>query len=145
MTTTTRTITQAFGRYVDTFQSLDPKAAVRHLHPPVLVLDPRGTQVLSTATDAEAFMVKVMCDLAARGYTRSAITESYVHLLGETTALVSVSRIRYARAGRELERLGETYTLRKTGDDWKIVAAVVHDANGVLKDRSRQPAGATSG
>jgi len=86
-----------------------------------------------------------MRDLAARGYTRSAITESYGHLLGETTALVSVSRIRYATAGRELERLGETYTLRKTGDDWKIVAAVVHDANRVLKDRSRRPAGATSG
>ena len=124
MTTATATITQAFERYVDTFQSLDPKATLRHLHVPAVVLDTRGPLVLSTEADAEAFLTKVMRDLVARGYTRSAITESYGHLLGETTALVSVSRIRYATAGRELERLGETYTLRKTGDDWKIVAAV---------------------
>ena len=132
MTTATATITQAFERYVDTFQSLDPKATLRHLQVPALVLDARGPLVLSNEAEAEAFLTNVMRDLEARGYTRSAITESYVHLLGETTALVSVSRIRYATAGRELERLGETYTLRKTGDDWKIVVAVVHDADRVL-------------
>jgi ketosteroid isomerase-like protein len=145
MTTATATITQAFERYVDTFQSLDPKATLRHLQVPTLVLDARGAVVLSTEADAEAFLTKVMRDLAARGYTRSEITESYVHLLDETTALVSVNRVRYATAGRELERVGETYTLRKTADDWKIVVAVVHDASGVLTDSWYRPAGATSG
>jgi len=124
MTTATATITQAFERYVDTFQSLDPKATRRHVHVPAVVLDTRGPIVLSTEADAEAFLTRVMRDLAARGYTRSEITESYVHVLGETTALVSVNRIRYASAGREMDRLGETYTLLKTGDDWKIVVAV---------------------
>jgi hypothetical protein len=145
MTTATATITQAFERYVDTFQSLDPRATLRHLHVPTLMLNARGAFVLSTEADAEAFLAKVMRDLAARGYTRSQITESYAHLLDETTALVSVSRIRYGTAGRELERLGETYTLRKTGDDWKIVVAVVHDASGVLTDSWRRRTGATSG
>jgi ketosteroid isomerase-like protein len=137
MTTATATITQAFERYVDTFQSLDPKATLRHLHVPSLVLDARGPLVLSSEADAEAFLTRVMRDLAARDYTRSEITDSFVHLLGETTALVSVSRIRYATGGREMERLGETYTLRKTDDDWKIVVAVVHDANGVLTGSCR--------
>ena len=145
MTTATATITQAFERYVDTFQSLDPKATLRHLHVPALVLDARGLFVLSNEADAEAFLTKVMRDLAARGYTRSEVTQSCVHVLGETTALVSVSRIRYGTKGRELERLGETYTLRKTGDDWKIVVAVAHDANGALKDSCRRPTGVTSG
>ncbi len=59
----------------------------------------------------------------ARGYARSEIAESHVHVLCETTALVSVSRVRRSVTDRELERLGETYTLRRTGDDWKIVVA----------------------
>jgi len=145
MTTATATITQAFERYVDTFQSLDPKATLRHLHVPTLVLDARGALVLSTEADAEAFLAKVMRDLAARGYARSEVPELYAHLLDETTALVSVNRIRYATAGREMERLGETYTLRRTGDDWKIVVAVVHDSSGVLTDSWRRRIGATSG
>ncbi|HVQ13579.1 MAG TPA: DUF4440 domain-containing protein [Vicinamibacterales bacterium] len=132
MTTATATITQAFERYVDTFQSLDPKATLRHLQVPALVLDARGPLVLSNEAEAEAFLTNVMRDLEARGYARSEIVESHLHVLSEALAVVSVSRIRYADTGRELERLGETYTLRKTGDDWKIVVAVVHDADRVL-------------
>lgn len=132
MTTATATITQAFERYVDTFQSLDPKATLRHLQVPALVLDARGPLVLSNEAEAEAFLTNVMRDLEARGYARSEFVESHLHVLSEALAVVSVSRIRYADTGRELERLGETYTLRKTGDDWKIVVAVVHDADRVL-------------
>ena len=137
MTAAAATITRAFKRYVDTFQSLDPKATRRYLHVPSLVLDARGPHVLSSAAEAEAFLTKVMDDLAARGYAFSDIAESYVHVLSETTALVSVSRVRRSAAGGELERLGETYTLRRTGDDWTIVVAVVHDADGVLTGSCR--------
>jgi hypothetical protein len=133
MTTATATITQAFERYVDTFQLLDPKAALRHLHVPSLVLSAHGPLVLSTEAEAERFLTNVMRDLEARGYARSEIVESHSHTLSEALAVVSVSRIRYTDTGRELERLGETYTLRRTGDDWKIVVAVVHDVGGVLR------------
>ena len=133
MTTATATITQAFERYVDTFQLLDPKATLRHLYVPSLVLGARGPLVLSTEAEAEAFLTNVMRDLEARGYARSKIVESHFHVLSEALAMVSVSRIRYTDTGRELERLGETYALRRTGDDWKIVVAVVHDVDGVLR------------
>jgi len=103
MTTVAATITRAFERYVDTFQSLDPKATMHHLHVPSLILDARGPHLLSSEGEAEAFLTTVMRDLAER----------------------------------ELERLGETYTLRRTGDDWKIVVAVVHDADGVLTGSCR--------
>ena len=87
MTTATATITRAFERYVDTFQSLDPKATLRHLHVPSLILDARGPHVLSSEGEAEAFLTTVMRDLAERGYARSEIAESHVHVLSETTAL----------------------------------------------------------
>jgi hypothetical protein len=46
---------------------------------------------------------------------------------------VSVSRVRYKTDGQELERLGESYTFRKTGDGWKIVVAMIRDPDTGLR------------
>jgi hypothetical protein len=40
--------------------------------------------------------------------------------------------VRFNTNGQELERLGETYTLRKVDNDWKIVVAMVHDPGAIL-------------
>ena len=56
----------------------------------------------------------------------------HVNQMSDNTALVTVSRIRYATDGRELERFGETYTLRKIEGDWKIAVAMIHDPDIVL-------------
>jgi ketosteroid isomerase-like protein len=53
--------------------------------------------------------------------------------MGEDIALLSVNRVRYRTDGQELERLGETYTFRKTADGWKIVVATMHDPDTVLR------------
>lgn len=55
--------------------------------------------------------------------------------MSESIACVSVSRIRYNTDKQELERLGETYTLRKNQGDWKIVAAASDDADRILCQR----------
>jgi ketosteroid isomerase-like protein len=56
-----------------------------------------------------------------------------VKQMGEDIALLSVNRVRYRTDGQELERLGETYTFRKTADGWKIVVATMHDPDTVLR------------
>ena len=71
-------------------------------------------RVLATAADVEALLTQVMEGLKARGYARSELMDLHVKQMNGNTALVSVSRVRYATDGRELERFGETYTLRKT-------------------------------
>src|SRR5215831_9769613 len=49
-------------------------------------------------------------------------------------AIASVMLMRYkTRRGRELERLGATYVLRKTGGGWKISVIVLHESSNVLK------------
>jgi len=70
--------------------------------------------------------------LKASGYARSELTDLHVHQMSESTAVVSVSRVRYTTTGEELERLGETYTLRQTADGWKIVVAMIHDPDTIL-------------
>jgi hypothetical protein len=57
----------------------------------------------------------------------------HVKQMSGNTALVSVSRVRYVIDGRELERLGETYTLRRTEGGWKIAVAMIHDPDTILR------------
>jgi hypothetical protein len=61
------------------------------------------------------------------------LTDLQVKQMSRDAALVSVGRVRYTTSGEELERLGEPYTLRKTDDGWKVVAAMIHGPDAVLK------------
>ena len=126
-------ITQTFSNYVRTFQRLDPRAALPYFHVPCMFIPPQGVRVLATAADVEALLTQVMEGLKARNYARSELMDSHVKQMNENTALVSVSRIRYATDGQELERVGETYTLRRTEAGWKIAVAMIHDPDSVLR------------
>jgi ketosteroid isomerase-like protein len=126
-------ITQTFTNYIQTFQTIDPHATLPYFHLPCIFIPPQGVRVLATAADVEALLTQVMEGLKARSYARSELTDLHVHQMSENTALVSVSRVRYKSDGQELERLGETYTLRRTDDGWKIAVAMIHDPDTVLR------------
>jgi ketosteroid isomerase-like protein len=126
-------ITQTFTNYIQTFQTIDPHATLPYFHIPCMFIPPQGVRVLATAADVEALLIQVMEGLKARSYARSELTDLHVHQMSENTALVSVSRVRYKSDGQELERLGETYTFRRTDDGWKIAVAMIHDPDTVLR------------
>jgi hypothetical protein len=98
-----------------------------------MFISPQGVRVLATAADVEALLTQVMESLKARSYARSELMDRHVKQMSGSTALVSVNRVRYATDGRELERLGETYTLCRTEGDWKIAVAMIHDPDTVLR------------
>jgi len=129
---TTATI-QTFTDYIQTFQTLDPHATVPYCHTPCMFISPQSVRVMATAAGVAALFTQVMAGLKARSYARSELTDLHVHQMSENAAFVNVSRVRYATGGQELERLGETYTLRKTEDGWKIVVAMIHDPDTVLR------------
>jgi ketosteroid isomerase-like protein len=126
-------ITQTFTHYIQTFQRLDPHATLPYFHVPCMFIPAQGVRVLATAADVETLLTQVMEGLKARSYARSELMDFHVKQMSGNTALVSVSRVRYATDGRELERLGETYTLRKTEGGWKIAVAMIHDPDTVLR------------
>src|SRR5262245_58624501 len=101
----TDVIAQSFMRYVETFQELDPRATLRHLHVPFVFVG-EHVVVSSTKREVEAFLATIMRDLASRGYARSEIDELYVYRLSDRAAMVSVSRTRYTERGEAMERLG---------------------------------------
>jgi ketosteroid isomerase-like protein len=126
------TVLQIFNEYVQAFQKLRASAVVSYLHLPCMVIAPQGVAVMSDATEVESWLDKMMDGLKARGYARSELTDVEAIPLSDTIVLVSVSRGRYKADGSQLERLGETYTFRKTDSGWKIVAATVHDPDVIL-------------
>ena len=126
-------IIQTFTNYTQTFQTLDPHLTLSYFHIPCMFIPPQGVRVLATAIDVEALLTQVMEGLKARSYARSELTELHVKQMSGHTALVSVNRVRYATDGREMERLGETYTLRRTEGGWKIAVAMIHDPETVLR------------
>jgi hypothetical protein len=98
-----------------------------------MFISSQGVRVLADANEMAALIGRLMEGLKAHGFSRSEITEMKVNQMSERTALVSIRKIRYKTDGSELERLGETYTFLKTGDDWKIAVAVVHDPERILR------------
>jgi ketosteroid isomerase-like protein len=127
------TITQTFTDYIQTFQTLDPLATLPYFHVPCMFIPPQGVHVLITAADVEALLTQVMEGLKAHSYARSEVMDLHVKQMSGDTAFVSVSRVRYATDGRELERLGETYTLRRIEGGWKIAVAMIHDPDTILR------------
>jgi len=126
-------ITQAFTNYMQAFQTLDPHATISYFHVPCMFMPRQGVHVLATAADVEALLIQVMEGLKARGFARSELLNLHVNQMSDNTTLVTVSRVRYATDGRELERFGETYTLRRIEGGWKIAVAMIHEPDIVLR------------
>jgi ketosteroid isomerase-like protein len=127
------TIAQTYSNYVQAFQTLDRRAVLPYCHVPCMFVSPQGVRIMETPSEVESLFNRVMEGLKARGFAQSRLTDFEVKQMSEDIALVSVSRVRYKTDGSELEQLGETYTFRKTEKDWKIVAAMVHDPDTVLR------------
>ena len=88
---------------------------------------------LATRADVESWLTPVLVKLKERGYARSDWSQLQVKVVSNGVAIASAMFIRYKTDGAELERLGATYVLRKTGDGWKIAVIVLHEPSNVLK------------
>ena len=126
-------IVETFRNYVQSFQSLEPRALVPYFQLPCLFISDQGVRVMANAGELQAFIAQLMENLKGRGFARSEVADMRVSRMSENIALVSVRRIRHKVDGSELERLGETYTLRKIDDGWKLSAAMVHDPDVILR------------
>jgi hypothetical protein len=126
-------IAQTFRNYVASFQRLKPDSVVSYCDAPCLFISAQGVRMMADAQEVAAFIAELMESLQARGFLRSEIGELHVNQMSANIAVVSVQRVRYHADGHELERLGETYVMGKIDNDWKIVSAMTHEADRVLR------------
>jgi hypothetical protein len=125
-------ITQTFTNYIDSFQTLQTKNVLRFCDSLLLIISPQGLRTMTAPKEVEELIGQLMASLKARDFSRSEITNMRVSQMSDDIAFVSVSRVRYKTDGKELERLGETYTLQKMEAAWKIVTVIIHDADVIL-------------
>lgn len=128
-------IADAMRAYADAVSAQDPAAAAAHYRTPCLWLTDQGPVAFGTQAELAAQFATLLDRLRARGYTGSAWTSLHARLLGERTAMVSAAAVRYGEGGRELERIGATYTLHRDDAGWKIAVLVLHPADAVLAPR----------
>jgi hypothetical protein len=132
MTRDGQAITDAFSSYIDSFRTLQATNVLRYCHTPFLFISSRGVRMMADFKELEELIGRLMASLKASDFSRSEITDMRVSQMSDNTAFVSVSRVRYKTDGQVLERLGETYTLQKISDAWKIVIAITHDPDSIL-------------
>jgi len=119
----------AFRLYTEAFRSLDPQAVSPFFNEPAIQINPRGVFALSNRAAVERMYQGVMSELPAMGYARTDFSSLAERRLTDDLAVVSGSGVWKDASGKELQRFGMTYTLRRTAEAWLIVVAVIHDAD----------------
>jgi ketosteroid isomerase-like protein len=122
-------VLEAFQRYTQAFQALDARAVARHFHEPALFITPRDIRALPTASAVEQAYAQVMADMPPE-YARTEFGPLSVHRLADDLAMVSGSGSWKTAADKDLMPFGMTYTLRRTGEAWRIVVVAIHAPDG---------------
>jgi ketosteroid isomerase-like protein len=130
-------IIQTYRDYVQAFQSLDSKAILPYFHIPFISIASREVRVMATFPEIEASFKQNMEILRQNRYARTDIVEIYARQMSKGLALISVDLQRFTAGGEQLGGPGRTYpytyTLRKIEDRWKIVVAMAHDREAILR------------
>jgi ketosteroid isomerase-like protein len=118
----------AFMRYTRAFQSRDSKAVVDYFDEPALMVTPQGVHALPNAAAVEEMYTRVMADMP-KDYAHTEFSRIEERHLSEDLSAVTGSGRWVDTAGNTLMSFGMTYTFRRTGSGWRIVVAIIHDAN----------------
>ncbi len=124
----TRDVPLFLSRYYTTFSTLDVESIAPFFHEPCLFISPQGVVAAQNYDDVKAGFRVIAESLRSKGYGRSELANLEVRRMSDTTTLASGVAVRYKGDGQELERVGVTYILNKSDNEWRIAVTVIHDA-----------------
>jgi len=120
---------KAFRQYTQAFHALDARAVAQHFHEPAFFITPKDVLALPNAAAVEQTYARVMADMP-RDYDRTEFSALSEHRLSDDLAMVSGGGVWKNAANEDLMPFGMTYTLRRTGQTWRIVVAAIHAPDG---------------
>ena len=120
---------EEFWRYTKAFQSLDPKAVAAYFNEPALMITPKGVNALPNTAAVEQAYARIMAELPAQGYARTEFSQIAERRLGDDLTMLTGSGSWVDTSGKKFMPFGMTYTLRRTGQSWRIVIAIIHGAD----------------
>ncbi|MGH9161785.1 MAG: nuclear transport factor 2 family protein [Vicinamibacteraceae bacterium] len=116
---------EAFRRYTQAFQALDARAVAQHFHEPAFFITPKDVLALPTVEAVEQTYARVMADMPP-DYARTEFSSLSEHRLSDDLAMVRGGGVWKNAANEDLMPFGMTYTLRRSGQTWRIVVAAIH-------------------
>lgn len=127
-------IAETMSGYSAAFNAGDVSRMASYLHVPLLLLWSEGPpRALVTLREAESFCSDVIEAMQKQDFGRSEVIELHTRELGPRYGMASWSFVRRDKAGREIGRLGGTYTLISTVDGWKIASIMLHPFEAVIR------------
>ncbi|MGB7416774.1 MAG: hypothetical protein WA902_21435 [Thermosynechococcaceae cyanobacterium] len=124
-------IKKAFDAYAQTFNLLDPEKVVPFFHLPSMLMTSDQVAVMQKPEEVLGVFQKLMESLKHKDFDESKIISMNTHQLSDNQGIISGVAKRFNSQGAEIEHFGFTYTLRKTEEDWKIIAGVIHDPESI--------------
>jgi ketosteroid isomerase-like protein len=121
--------------YEDAWSRHDARAIAGFYYEPAIRVSPAGPVVRATRTLQETFFSGLLPGLIEQGFATSAWESLDVQLLDANTAVASGVVVRRRSDGSVFQRQGVTYTLWRTGEDWKIFLSATHSPSAVLRLR----------
>ena len=119
-------IRELYAAYLAAFHRCDATAVATFYSSPCLMVTEQSVDLMADETAIERLFAQLMEKLKLRDYSHSDVQELKVDLLSDRLAQVSGLALRYSKDGKELERTGASYTLRKVDGRWKFVTALAH-------------------
>jgi ketosteroid isomerase-like protein len=124
----TADILKTFQEYSDTFAQKNACALLRFYGYPALMVDrDEKPEVLSNSIIAAIGLFLEIRKLKKLNYKCSKLHTLEAKQVHQNLAIVSGTATRHDTEGIEFDQFGFTYTLRKTGEYWKIIAGIIHD------------------
>ncbi|HEX3594430.1 MAG TPA: nuclear transport factor 2 family protein [Polyangiaceae bacterium] len=120
---------EAFRRYTQAFEALDARAVSECFHEPALMISPKGVDALLDTAAVEKRYAAIMAELPAMGYDRTDFSELRERSLGDDLVAITGSGTWRKASGETFMPFGSTYTLRRTGGQWRIAVAIIHSAD----------------
>ena len=120
---------QVIADYYRDFSTLNIQAILPYFNEPSLLIGPQGVIPIPNHAALTAVFGPVMEGLRGKGYGRSEFELDYAKSLSSSAALIGGVAVRYNADGQQLERVGITYLLHKTGSGWKFATVILHDPN----------------
>jgi hypothetical protein len=124
---------QTFLSYSQTFEQMvktgDASIIVPFLHIPAILIAPDQDPILMASDSAITVVFgQLIQQLKDAQFDHSKLTSINAKGLSPTEVIISGTATRYKDAAETLilQSFGFTYTLRKSGIDWKIILGIIH-------------------
>ena len=133
MTEPEQEVDQLFDDYFRDFGNLDLEAIVGYFHLPCMFTTQVGVFLFTTTAEVDAFWRPRFDDLRSQDFGHTERGEASIKVLTDDTAIASSLATRFNKEGKQMERRGAAFTVRKTDDGWKIVALIHHSPDNIIK------------